>query len=80
MVIENMVLVCKEFQGVLKGPIPYLAQIERIGLERGPVAAFAPESKASKSYLSLWDHIQKALGIRRLMDRDRTDYVYAHLR
>ena len=58
---EFMALACKEFRGVLKGPIPYLAQIERMGLEREPVVAFAPESKASKAYQSLWDHIQKAI-------------------
>lgn len=60
---EFMALVCKEFQGVLKGPIPYLAQIESMGLEREPVVAFAPESKASKSYQSLWDNIQEAIRI-----------------
>jgi chromosome partitioning protein len=41
-------------KGVLRGFIPYLAQIEKMGIYRAPVTAFFPESAAAKSYQNLW--------------------------
>ena len=57
---ELMVMMLKEFNGVLRSLIPYLSQIERMGIEREPVAAFAPGSVASKAYQNLWAKFQEA--------------------
>ena len=56
---ELMVATSKGFNHALKSFIPYLAQIEKMGIYREPVAAFSPESTASKAYENLWDKIQK---------------------
>ena len=58
---ELMMMVLKEFHGVLRSLIPNLAQIEKMGIKREPVAAFSPESVASKSYKNLWAKIQQTI-------------------
>jgi len=59
--LELMRKVAREFNGVLKSLIPYLAQIEKMGIYRAPVAVYSPESLASKSYQNLWEKIQKTI-------------------
>jgi len=49
----------KTLKGVLESPIPYLAQVEKMGLHREPVVRFSPGSEASRSYQNLWDKIRK---------------------
>ena len=56
---EFMVSVANEFRGVLQTPIPYLSHIEQMGVTREPVVAFAPHSRASKSYEALWAEIKQ---------------------
>jgi len=58
---ELMITVAKMFDGVLQSFIPNLAQIERMGIHREPVTAFAPSSVASKSYQNLWDKVQETI-------------------
>ena len=58
---ELMTTVLKEFNGVLPSAIPYLSQIERMGIQRAPVAAFLPKSVASKSYQNLWQNIRETI-------------------
>ena len=58
---ELMAAVAGEFNGVLQSFIPYLAQIEKMGIYRAPVAVFSPGSGASKSYQDLWHNIQGAI-------------------
>ncbi len=48
-----------QFTGILQSPIPYLSQIERMGIYREPVLAFAPRSKAALAYQALWSEIQQ---------------------
>jgi hypothetical protein len=43
---ELMLSVSKGFKGVLKSFVPYLAQIEKMGIYRAPVAVYSPESLA----------------------------------
>ncbi|MBW2412011.1 MAG: AAA family ATPase [Deltaproteobacteria bacterium] len=57
--LELMTSVSTSFNGVLKSFIPYLAQIEKMGIYREPVAVSAPESVAAKSYQNLWNKIEK---------------------
>ena len=59
--LELMASVSAAFNGVLKSFIPYLAQIEKMGIYREPVAVSAPESVAAKSYQNLWSKIQKSI-------------------
>ena len=55
----------QNFNGVLRTPIPYLSQVEQMGIYREPVPAFAPASSASKAYLALWEEVyQKILNER----------------
>ena len=49
----------KTIKNVLESPIPYLAQVEKMGLQREPVVAFSPGSAASKSYQNLWNKVQQ---------------------
>ena len=56
---ELMLSVSKDFKSVLQSFVPYLAQIEKMGIYRAPVAVYAPGSLASKSYQNLWSKVQK---------------------
>ena len=38
--------------------IPSLTQIERMSVERAPVAAFAPHSRAAQCYRALWAEVR----------------------
>jgi cellulose biosynthesis protein BcsQ len=58
---ELMATVLNEFNGILPSAIPYLSQIERMGIQREPVAAFLPKSVASKSYQNLWQNIRETI-------------------
>jgi cellulose biosynthesis protein BcsQ len=55
---ELMLSVSKDYKSVLQSFVPYLAQIEKMGIYRAPVSVFAPRSVASKSYQNLWDKVQ----------------------
>jgi cellulose biosynthesis protein BcsQ len=50
-----------EFEGVLKCEIPYLTLVERMGLERQPLPAFAPISAAANAYSNLWNEVQERI-------------------
>jgi hypothetical protein len=56
-----MTTLLNEFNGILPSAIPYLSQIERMGIQREPVAAFLPKSVASKSYQNLWENIRETI-------------------
>ena len=51
---DLMETVSEEFKGVLRSPIPYASVIEKMGLEREPVLAYAPTSAAAQAYRDLW--------------------------
>lgn len=46
----------------LRSQIPYLAEIERMGLSRAPVAADRPAAKAALAYRELWRELHRLLG------------------
>ena len=56
---ELMTTVANSFNGVLQSFIPYLAQIEKMGIYREPVAVSSPKSVAARSYQNLWRKVQK---------------------
>ena len=47
------------FPNILRSAIPFLSQIEQMGIYREPVPAFAPRSRAALSYQDLWTEIQE---------------------
>jgi len=51
----------KTLKGLLESPIPYLAQVEKMGIHREPVVVFSPGSAASRSYQNLWDNVRKIM-------------------
>lgn len=51
----------KMLNGVLEEHIPYLAQVEKMGVHREPVVCFSPGSAASRSYQNLWDKVQRII-------------------
>lgn len=51
----------KMLNGVLEEHIPYLAQVEKMGVHREPVVRFSPGSAASRSYQNLWGKVQKII-------------------
>ena len=58
---EIIAIISREFKGVLHNSIPSLSNIERMGIEREPVPAFAPTSQAAKSYRELWQEVKATL-------------------
>ncbi len=58
---EIITTVSKAYNGVLQSFIPYLAQIEKMGIHREPVAVSSPRSVAAKAYQNLWDKVQETI-------------------
>jgi cellulose biosynthesis protein BcsQ len=58
---ELATLARQNFDGVLRGVIPYLSHVEQMGIYRQPVPAFAPRSPASKAYQELWDEVYQEI-------------------
>ncbi len=51
----------QKLRGALPVSIPYLSQVEQMGLYREPVPAFAPRSDAALAYEALWAALRAAL-------------------
>jgi chromosome partitioning protein len=47
--------------GMLDAQIPAVTDVERMGVHRGPVASFAPTSRAARAYRALWTEISDRL-------------------
>jgi cellulose biosynthesis protein BcsQ len=45
----------------LKTSIPYASEVERMGVYRAPVCDFAHASRASQSYIAMWDELRPRL-------------------
>lgn len=58
---QIMTSLSAQFDGILHSSIPYLSQIEQMGIYREPVPAFAPGSRAAQCYEALWMEIQEKL-------------------
>ncbi len=53
----EMMRLLQEEPGVLDCTIPFLADVEKMGIYRQPVAAMLPRSVAAESYRRLWDAV-----------------------
>lgn len=51
----------KEYKGFLETEVPFATDIERMGVHRAPVAAYARNKAAAKNYQSLWREIADTL-------------------
>ena len=51
----------QRFNGVLEGVIPYLSDVERMGIHREPVCATLNSSMASHAYQKLWREVEGKL-------------------
>ncbi len=56
---DVMAKVERDNRGFMNTWIPYLAEIERMGLERKPVACYSPVSLAATRYHELWHEIKE---------------------
>lgn len=56
---------CAQFgdasERVLKSAIPYLSEIEQMGIKREPVPVFAHRSAAARAYHDLWTEVQQVV-------------------
>ena len=46
----------------LGATIPYASDVEKMGIYRSPVTAFAPTSVSAKSYSDLWEEVKSRIG------------------
>ena len=51
----------KDRKRVLNSFIPYVTDIEKMGIHRQPVPAFSPNSRAGKAYVGLWQELEAYL-------------------
>ncbi len=58
---QLMAAALREFKGVLPVVIPCLSLIEKMGIYRKPVGAFAPRSPAAGAYNKLWQKMAPTL-------------------
>ena len=54
---ETMVKLRNEYPSLLNAAIPYLSDIEKMGLHRAPVVQFKSKSPAAVAYENLWQEI-----------------------
>ena len=52
----------REHPGLLRTAIPNAADVERMGLHRTVLEAFAPRGRAARAYRDLWSEIGERLG------------------
>jgi cellulose biosynthesis protein BcsQ len=58
---DTMAYVSDRDERVLRSVIPYLSDVERMGVERAPVVYSRPRSVAAQSYINLWDELKGLL-------------------
>lgn len=58
---ETMQEIPQKYSFFLKNFIPYSSDIEKMGIERAPIAYFLPQKSSSIAYRKLWKEIQEAL-------------------
>jgi cellulose biosynthesis protein BcsQ len=51
----------RQFPGFLTTSIPYASEVERMGVHRMPLTAYAPGSPAGRAYAQLWREVEAAL-------------------
>ena len=59
--LETIDAVHSSYPNVLQSSIPFRSTIERMGIERQPVPAYAPGSDAAQAYDQLWTEVQNLI-------------------
>jgi chromosome partitioning protein len=59
--LELMELLRVQYPEILGTPIPYASEVERMGVHRMPLPAYAPSNAATKAYRALWDEVKMGL-------------------
>jgi cellulose biosynthesis protein BcsQ len=54
----------ERFPQILERTIPYASDVERMGVHRMPLLAFAPRSQVAAAYVALWEEVLGRLGPR----------------
>jgi cellulose biosynthesis protein BcsQ len=56
---QNTIAKVREEGGnILKGQIPYRADVEKMGIYREPVPISSPHSESTRAYIELWNEIK----------------------
>ena len=55
---------CQEDPAFLRTAVPAASVVEKMGIHRAPLAAYAPSSAAAKSFAALWDEVASRLALR----------------
>ena len=55
---DMMKKISDEEKNILSSLIPYRSEIERMGIDRAPIAATHPNSPSTKAYTDLWEEIR----------------------
>jgi len=58
---ELMQRLPERYPGFLRATIPYASEVERMGIHRMPLIAYAPSNPAAVAYRALWTELQEAL-------------------
>ena len=58
---ETMLRLRAEYRCFLDAEIPYNADVERMGVHREPIAAYAPRGRAALAYGVMWKELRAAL-------------------
>lgn len=61
---ETMAALQKEYKNLLKGYIPFSADVEKMGVHRAPVLTYAAKDQASVAYRTIWSDIEKKAKIK----------------
>jgi len=50
-----------QMENLLRTAIPYDSNVERMGIQRTPLAEFAPKSRSARCYEALWEDVKQQL-------------------
>lgn len=59
--LELMERLPEQYPDFLEAYIPYASEVERMGVNRMPLVAYAPTNVAAKAYRALWEELKREL-------------------
>ncbi len=60
---ETMVELREKYREMVEEYVPFAADVERMGINRAPVAAYAPRSAAAQAYKKIWEAVAAKIAI-----------------
>lgn len=61
--LDTMAELPRTWPGILASSIPYASDVERMGLQRMPLMAYAAATPAGRAYAALWGEVKAGLGL-----------------